>query len=273
MTAQTLQLIHSMKSRLHISYSQLNTYLSCPLKYRFQYVEQHKPERIGSGLVFGKAIHEAAATFHRSIMEDGEPLPESVATQIFEEHLLRELKESPIHFKKGEKPESLVKKGAELVSILYKRERTNKVILVEQPFEAPLVNDKTGEVSDVSLFGVMDLVEEDQEGNRVIVDLKTSGTRYDDFRMQSDQQLTFYSELGAANGLLTDENALLRFDVLLKQKVPSMESYYTVRGLKDRLRLKKTIFQVLEAIAAGIFYPTPSFMCGDCGYSSHCGRW
>lgn len=43
--------------------------------------------------------------------------------------------------------------------------------------------------------------------------------------------------------------------------------------MTDRRRLKKTVFHVLEAIAAGIFSPTPSFMCGDCGFKLECGRW
>lgn len=273
MTAQALKLVESMKSRLHVSYSQISCYTACSLKYRFQYVERRKAERVGSGLIFGSAIHSAAASFHRSIMDEGEPCPESVATQIFEEHLSRELKESPVHFKKGEDPESLVKKGIELVGLLYRRERSNRIVAVEQPFEAPLVNDTTGEVSDVALFGIVDLVEEDQEGNRVIVDIKSSAVRYDDFRVQSDQQLTFYSELAASKGLLTDDNALLRFDVLLKQKTPSMESYYTVRGPNDRRRLKKTVFQVLHSIESGIFFPSPSFMCSDCGHKAICDRW
>jgi putative RecB family exonuclease len=273
MTAQALKLVESMKNRLHISFSQLNMFLNCPLKYKFKYVEGQKPDTIGSGLIFGKAIHESAAVYYRSIM-DGDIAPESVADQVFEEAIQKSLDESPVTFKKGEDQASILTKGKELISLLYKRERTNKVLLVEHPVATMLTDDITGEVSDnMALFGILDLVEEDDEGNRIIVDLKTSATRYDDFKVQSDQQMTFYAELAVANGLMDDSNGLFRFDVLLKQKTPSLESYYTVRSADDRRRLKRTLTNVLHAIEVGCFYPNPNWMCQDCGFKAQCKDW
>ncbi len=49
----------------HFSYSQLNTYLMCPLRYRLQYVELIPPAFNTSALVFGSAVHEAVAAFHQ----------------------------------------------------------------------------------------------------------------------------------------------------------------------------------------------------------------
>jgi len=37
----------------HVSFSQINTYLGCPLKYRFAYIEQLAPEFVPSALPFG----------------------------------------------------------------------------------------------------------------------------------------------------------------------------------------------------------------------------
>ena len=48
----------------HFSYSQLNTYLMCPLRYRLQYVELIPPAFTTSALVFGSSIHEAVGAFH-----------------------------------------------------------------------------------------------------------------------------------------------------------------------------------------------------------------
>jgi CRISPR/Cas system-associated exonuclease Cas4 (RecB family) len=201
-----------------------------------------------------------------------EPIGESQAVEIFESHVGQSLDETPVVFKKGEDSASMLSKGKDLISLLFKRERANRVLLVEHPLESELIDDQ-GVVSDIVLFGILDLVEEDEEGNRIIIDLKTSGSRYDDFRVQTDQQLTFYAELAAENQLVPQEGALLRFDVLLKQKVPSLESYYAVRSVNDRRRMRKTIFRVLEAIEQGIFYPVPGFTCGDCGYKSLCMDW
>jgi len=123
------------------------------------------------------------------------------------------------------------------------------------------------------MFGIVDLVEEDDEGNRIIVDLKTSASRYDDFKVQSDQQLTFYAELAKQNGLVSGDETLLRFDVLLKQKTPSLESYYTVRKENERNRLLRVINQVLRCIEKEMFYPSPSWMCPECGFKTQCNEW
>jgi len=263
-----------MKEKLHVSYSQINCYLTCPLKYRFQYVEGRIPECVGSGLVFGKAIHEAAAAFYHSILEDNEPVPESVSSQIFAEMIQKSLDESPVSFKKGEDQASILSKGTELISLLYKRERPNKVVLVEHPITTNLIHPETGEASDIALFGIIDLVEEDEEENKVLVDLKTGANRYDDLKVSTDMQMTIYSHLAIKEGLVTDENVLLRFDLLLKQKTPSLENYFTVRSQRDRNRMLKTIFQVLSAVEQGIFYPTPGWMCSDCGFKqNHCQEW
>ena len=42
----------------HVSYSQLNTFLMCPLRYRFQYVEEIPPAFKSAALAFGSAIHD-----------------------------------------------------------------------------------------------------------------------------------------------------------------------------------------------------------------------
>ncbi len=57
----------------HLSYSQINTYLTCPLKYKFHYIDQIEPPFVSSALVFGSCIHEAVAAFYQSCLE-GDPL-------------------------------------------------------------------------------------------------------------------------------------------------------------------------------------------------------
>ena len=44
----------------HLSYSQINTYLTCPLRYRLQYVEQIPAAFVPAALAFGSGIHMCA---------------------------------------------------------------------------------------------------------------------------------------------------------------------------------------------------------------------
>ena len=49
------QAFQEFRDSLHISHSQIFTYLACSLKYQFQYVERRQPERISIALPFGSS--------------------------------------------------------------------------------------------------------------------------------------------------------------------------------------------------------------------------
>ena len=51
---------------LHVSHSQIFTYLNCSLKYKFQYVENRRFERISSNLFLGSAIHTCIERYYKS---------------------------------------------------------------------------------------------------------------------------------------------------------------------------------------------------------------
>lgn len=56
----------------------------------------------------------------------------------------------------------------------YEDVQPRKIEAVEYPFAVPLSDPNTGEKLDVSLVGVIDLIESDDEGNQFIAELKTS---------------------------------------------------------------------------------------------------
>jgi hypothetical protein len=53
----------------HFSYSQLSTYLSCPLQYRLKNVDLIPPDFSPASLAFGSSIHEAVAAYYQSRLE------------------------------------------------------------------------------------------------------------------------------------------------------------------------------------------------------------
>ncbi len=69
------------------------------------------------------------------------------------------------------------------------------------------------------------------------------------------------------------EDVLLMFQVLLKQKTPVMERYYTTRNDRDRERLIKLIKTVHRAIQNEVFMPIPNFTCPTCPYGELCSKW
>src|SRR3972149_9393196 len=79
----TLKTLQDYRKELHISKSQIKTYLMCPQKYCYQYVAARQWERKSSALIFGSAIHEAVAEFYRTLMTEETPLTLDQMNEIF----------------------------------------------------------------------------------------------------------------------------------------------------------------------------------------------
>lgn len=89
--------------------------------------------------------------------------------------------------------------------------------------------------------------------------------------IDSDLQLTAYSL--AYRKLMGREEKGLRFDVMVRTKVPKIQQLPTTRNEKDIRRFLKRLVYVNEAIESGIFYPNENFMCPNCGYRELCKKW
>jgi putative RecB family exonuclease len=125
-----------MEGQLHFSYSQLSTYLICPMKFGHTYVWGTPPETKPIALPFGKAIHKGAETFYRSLMETGEIIPVDQVIETFIILFDRETKNSDLELtmKEGETVGGLREQGIELMKLFHKEIRPQKIAAVEFPF-------------------------------------------------------------------------------------------------------------------------------------------
>ena len=64
-----------LTGRNYISWSAINAYRSCPLRYYYRYVEQLPEKTVSSALVFGSAIHSAIEFWSRKQLA-GNPDPD-----------------------------------------------------------------------------------------------------------------------------------------------------------------------------------------------------
>ncbi len=269
--SQPLQIV---KDCLHISHSQIFTYLNCSQKYKYQYVEQRPIERISIALPFGKAIHTAAECYYLSV-KDGDLLSLDMLQNIFKESLLRNVESVsvPILFKKDTLDmDSALSMGKRLVEVFY--ENVNligyQIVGIELPLTA-LIHGPDGDPLDIQLVGFIDLLLKDDKGRLLIVDLKTSKQKKSQSTVDDDLQMTVYSYLLAANRYIFPKARVdCRFDVLRKLKKPMFENYYTSRGPEERKKFSKLAVAVLEGIDNRVFIPCKSWMCADCGYQTAC---
>ena len=129
--------------------------------------------------------------------------------------------------------------GRALLQKFYEEVHPRNVEGVEYPFAVTLPNPNTGDPLDVSLVGVIDLIESDDEGNLIIAELKTSSKRYAE--SQGENQLDGMIYVYAKDQLgfrTTSAETLIRYDVLVKTKSPAFQQIYCVlsAGLRSRER-------------------------------------
>jgi putative RecB family exonuclease len=266
------------QSELHISYSQIFTYLACSLKYKFSYVEQRPHERVSIALMFGSAIHSAIERYYRSLKKNGVPDPLWQIQDFFADSLNADLdnRSVPVLFKK-ETPdrESTIQMGKGLLTAFYENiDLTGfEIIGIELPLTARLFNED-GEPMDMVVTGIIDLLLKDTQGNVIAVDNKTAKQPFAQATVDADLQLTSYSYLLASNKyVFPTADVYCRFDVMRKLKTPKFQQHYTIRTAAQRRRFAKLTNAILAGIDKRVFIPNRSWMCSDCQFRRACEDW
>lgn len=265
------EVARSLTGRPYLSYSQVTTYQSCPLKWYFQYVAHRPHERVGSGLVFGSAIHSAVESHYRAMMA-GEDRPDV-------DQLMNEFDASwnlearaPIAFGKGESPESLRELAHNILVAFHESEWSNDkgtILGVEEEIRGT----RSREIPD--LLARLDLVML-QDDRLVIRDFKTSRSAWTSEKAEeSAAQLRLYgdlaSDLAESMGV---QDVALEFVVVTKTRTPRIERH-AVEPKKDQVdRLYRTMECIWRSMRAGHVYPVPSAMnCGMCPFQRACREW
>ena len=249
----------------HLSASQINLYLQCGLKYKFQYVDLIPRPFKSSGLVFGSIVHSTIDWFHKQRKMRRHPSLEMLY-KILEADWFCQKLDTEIRYKEGETEGKLILTAREMLN-LYFQSPLDGVVDAEYPFRVPLVNLRTQEALGVALEGFIDLIEEGE----VLTEFKTSGKSVDPQSADDLLQLTIYSY--AYRTLFKKEPRLLRLINFVKTKVPKMAILETGREQKDYERFFYLAKEVLKGIKSRIFFPRQSFMCKDCEYENLCKIW
>ena len=247
-----------------LSFSQIQTYLGCPLKYRFQYVDKIPRPWRAAAMAFGSSVHAAVEWFHKERLAGRSPELTQVL-KVFDADWYSQNVE-PLVFSERESKDSLAEKGRAMLQLYVEATDHKQVTFVEQWFELDLADPETGEVLDVKLRGVFDLLEEGD----TLVDLKTAGRTLEAGGLERHLQLSTYA---LVYFLLTERIPRLRLDMLLKTAKPRLERHPTTRTIEDLGWTARLIREVALAIETEHFFPNPSWRCTECEYFAHCQQW
>jgi DNA helicase-2/ATP-dependent DNA helicase PcrA len=238
-----------------LSYSQIDTYKTCPLKYRYRYI-QRIPTPPAAAAVFGNTIHETLRDFYQKALEGKKPTKKDLLA-ILEKNWNDEGYSSKAH-------EQRMRKEAErMLKTFYDQgydpDKLPKYL--EQQF---VIKAKQG----LRIGGRIDRIDETKTGMEII-DYKT-GKEMNQKEIDKSLQMSVYALAATDPGVLKEnpEDIALTFYFLDTSKKKT-----TQRTEEQLKQAKKDLIQKAKEIEKSQFEPTPGVWCDFCEYRLICEAW
>ena len=190
------QVAERLTGRDYLSYSAINTFRACPLRFKFRYLDGLPEESVSASLVFGSAIHRAAELQFNRLLA-GEPPPSLDELLVAYHDAWRDQVEWKVQFAKGDDLASLTQLATRMLDVFRTSavaQPAGTVLGIEEELRGSIIPG----VPD--LLGRIDLLVETDDAV-VITDLKTSRSRWTREQAEdASEQLLLYSELVKAPG-------------------------------------------------------------------------
>jgi len=238
----------SVPEDLKLSYTQLDTFLNCPLKYKFNYV-YNIPKRPAAPLRFGADMHDTLEDFYKRLKEGNVPSLEELI-KIYLTHW-----NSTGYVNKSQEMQ-YQRNGLEILKRFYETNKDNLYppLYVEEKFLIKVGNSH--------FKGFIDRIDALPDGGVEVIDYKT-GTPKDKSSAEKSIQLDLYAI--ACQEVLNLEPRLLSFYFLTNNE--------KVSAICDPERLEKTkeyIDATVKRIKSNHFEPNPGRRCRWCDYRVIC---
>jgi len=247
----------------HLSITQINAYLRCPLSYYFRYIEGIKIPPAGA-IILGKSIHKTLEENYRQKIKSFKDLPLNQILEIYSASFEKQKKEEPEIDWEGENPGKVKDDGIGLLKVYQKEISPNiQPLLVEEPFTIEFRN------TNYLLVGFWDLIDR----NQIIRDTKTAKRSYPEDAAENSLQLTAYQL--AYEIIKRRKPKALILDVMVRNKTPKTQ--VLISPPRNEIKIKrflKTMSQIAHSVETGIFYPCEDrIKCSYCGYKELCKKW
>lgn len=232
------------------SYSALDTFKTCRLKYKFQEIDKIKAPK-SKEAVFGTIIHNTFKFLHTS-----RPISPTIEEAL---EYFNSLWNSEVYQDKQEET-AVLSEGVRIIQNYCAKNNLKNfnVVDLETRFSIDIGND-------ITLGGVIDRIDRLDDDSFEIIDYKTSRSLPSQKDVDGNFQLSVYYM------------ALL--DRWPKMEKPIKLSLYylkhniklsTTRTSRQINETKQYIFDTISEIEKGNFAPTPSALCDWCGYQQYC---
>ncbi|MBI2051511.1 ATP-dependent helicase [Candidatus Roizmanbacteria bacterium] len=237
------------------SFSQLETYLLCPLRYKYQYILKI-PTIPTSAASFGTTIHKALQLFYQEFLRD---------RKIGLEQLLQSYKASwvPIGYASKTHENRMKKEGERMLTRYFKTFHNPdlKIIDLEKVFKI--------KVGDITISGKIDRVDNMKRGGIEIIDYKT-GKIPKEKELKENLQLSIYLLAATDKGLYNKpfDEVTLSFYYL-----QNLEKFSMKKTEEDIVKVKDTVKQTVREIKKGDYPPHVGPWCDFCPFRMICEAW
>ena len=229
-----------------LSYSQIDTYKICPLRYKYSYVLK-VPASPSHNLSFGITIHDTLRDFHSRQIFDDVSLDDLL--KMYENNW------QPLGYMDEDHRNHRFEDGKKLLETYYNRHKDDK----KKPLE--LEKSFNLKIGGIRFYGRIDRIDK-LDGGVEIIDYKTGNTKTQK-DVDKDDQIAFYAI--AAKEALGVEPKKLTYYFL-----ESGERISTTRTDKQLENKKQEAGQIVEDIKKGEFTASPGMQCSWCDYKEIC---
>ncbi|EKE19822.1 MAG: hypothetical protein ACD_8C00101G0015 [uncultured bacterium] len=245
---------------MRLSYSALDTFQNCSLKYKFQNIDKIKEPK-SKEAVFGTLIHGTMKFIHTPSL-----LPPKLedALDYFSKNWNSDVFENELEER------SAFSMGVSMIQEYYKKNNPNdfNIVDLESRFTIEIKNPKDQAQHIVS--GIIDRIDKTEDGYEII-DYKTTKKMPSQDKVDNDLQLSVY--LNAFLARYPKE--IERLDKI------TVSLYYLKHGVKlsstrtlEQLKTANQLFlDVIEQIEKGEFVPNVTPLCDWCGFQKICPMW
>jgi DNA helicase-2/ATP-dependent DNA helicase PcrA len=247
----------------YLSYSQIETFQTCPMHYKLKYVYK-VPTSPSASQSFGTTMHATLREFYETFASDPASYKTSrglevLITKLLEKNWVSEGYSSKKH------EHDFFEKGKLYLSGFLEQGFNPKVlpVVMEQPFNVPLGNN-------LKIVGRLDRVDDLGQGEIEIVDYKTGATIPSQHDVDRNLQLSFYAlaatKIPTAPFGKTPDKVKLSLYYLDEQ-----EKISTTRTAKQLEGAVKEIFKIREEIEKSDFKCSGHMFCQTgCEFSLFC---
>ncbi|KKQ50995.1 MAG: RecB family exonuclease [Parcubacteria group bacterium GW2011_GWD2_38_11] len=245
---------------MRLSYSALDSFQNCSLKYKFQNIDKIKEPK-SKEAVFGTLIHSTMKFIHNPAllapkMEDAlDFFSKNWNSDVFEDEL---------------EERSAFSMGVAMIQQYYKKNVISdyNIIDLESRFAIEITDPKNGTGHIIS--GIIDRIDKTEDGYEII-DYKTTKKMPSQDKVDNDLQLSVY--LNAFLARYPKEAANLDKVTVSLYYLKHNVKLSSTRSLEQLNTAKQLFLDVIAEIEKGIFVPNVTPLCDWCGFQKICPMW